>query len=277
MLIVACPCTIILSTPTAFVAALSAAARVGVIIKDLKSLEVANRVDMLMFDKTGTLTTGRLAVAGVSANGRVNESQLLALGASLDQYSTHPVAKAIVAEAKRRQLTLSGASEITEIPGFGMEGRIDGSSVLIGKREWVEQQCRGSFQPAWNEDGTTSLYVARDRCIVGALHLADTIRTDARQVIDTLRTAPARQVIMLTGDGRKAAGRIARELSCEVESEVMPGEKMARVEAAKKPGGGSAGAGTGATMARPLPPGTSQLPWGRLAAMWQSILPELYS
>jgi Cd2+/Zn2+-exporting ATPase len=237
MLIVACPCTIILSTPTAFVAALSAAARVGVIIKDLKSLEVAKRVDMLMFDKTGTLTTGRLTVAGVSVNGQVDESQLLAMGASLDQYSTHPVAKAVVYEANRRRLSLSEATEVVESPGYGMEGRIDGRPVLIGRKEWVEKQCRHTFKPEWNEDGTTGLYVARDRCIVGVLHLADTLRPDARQVIDSLRKESARQVIMLTGDGKKAAGRIARELSCEVESEVMPGEKMDRVEAAKERGG----------------------------------------
>jgi Cd2+/Zn2+-exporting ATPase len=117
MLIVACPCTIILSTPTALVAALSAAARLGVIIKDFSSLEVANRVDTLVFDKTGTLTTGTLAITSIHVNGKVTETELLTLTATLEQYSTHPVAKSILTEARNRGLVLfPKAHAVEEMP-----------------------------------------------------------------------------------------------------------------------------------------------------------------
>ncbi|BBO68410.1 ATPase P [Desulfosarcina alkanivorans] len=236
MLIVACPCTIILSTPTAFVAALSASARLGVIIKNLHFLEVANRIDTLIFDKTGTLTTGRLTVASISVNGRVSEDELVALTASLEQYSTHPVAKAVMAEARLRNIEPSAAVDVGETPGFGIQGKLNGSSMAIGRRRWIEKRCPMGIMESADGDGTTSLHVAQDNQWIGTLHLADTVRPDAKAVIEDLRSQSVGQVVMLTGDRRSAADRIAAHLSCEVESEVMPSHKMARVEAARREG-----------------------------------------
>lgn len=236
MLIVACPCTIILSTPTAFVAALSAAARLGVIVKNLHFLEIANRVDTLIFDKTGTLTTGRLTVASLSVNGKVSEDELLALTTGLEQYSTHPVAKAVMAEARSRSITPSDAVDIVEIPGFGIQGKLNGNTIAIGRREWVSERCPECAIHAKEMDGATSLHVARDDQWIGTLHLADTVRPEAQRVIADLRSQAVKQVVMLTGDRRSAADRIAGQLACEVESEVMPDQKMARVEKARQQG-----------------------------------------
>jgi len=236
MLIVACPCTIILSTPTAFVAALSTTARLGVIIKNLNSLEVANRVDTLIFDKTGTLTTGQLTITSITLNGRVSESELMTLTASIEQYSTHPVAKAVMMEAKKRNLTLWDTFDVTEKPGFGIQGRVKGTRIAVGRRIWIEHLCPGCSEQETAGCGTTRLYVAQDDHLIGVFHLADTIRPDAATVIHDLQTQPSRQVIMLTGDRHSAANRIAGQLSCHVESEVMPDQKMARVEEARRRG-----------------------------------------
>jgi Cd2+/Zn2+-exporting ATPase len=236
MLIVACPCTIILSTPTAFVAALSAAARLGVIVKKLHFLEVANRIDTLIFDKTGTLTTGRLKVAAVSVNGTVNEDELVALTAGLEQYSSHPVAKAVMAEARQRKIDPWSAVDVRETPGFGIQGKMNGSCIAIGRKSWIEKQCPDCMLSAAEADGTTSLHVAQKNQWIGTLHLADTVRPDAQTVIRDLQSQSVRQVIMLTGDRRSGAQRIAEHLSCEVEAEVMPSQKMARVVAARREG-----------------------------------------
>jgi Cd2+/Zn2+-exporting ATPase len=236
MLIVACPCTIILSTPTAFVAALSASARLGVIIKQLHFLEVANRIDTLIFDKTGTLTTGRLKVTAVSTKGAVNEDELMALTASLEQYSTHPVARAVMAEARQRKIEPWVAADVRETPGFGIQGKLNSSSITIGRKRWVEKQCPDCILSSAEDDGTYCLHVARDSRWIGSIHLADTVRPDAQNVIRELQSRSVRQVVMMTGDRRSTAERIAAQLSCQVESEVMPNQKMARVEAARRKG-----------------------------------------
>ncbi|WP_419661144.1 CadA: predicted cadmium-transporting ATPase [Desulfosarcina variabilis str. Montpellier] len=239
MLIVACPCTIILSTPTALVAAMSAAARLGVIIKDLDALEVANRISTLIFDKTGTLTTGVLTVVGISVNGRVSETELLALAAGVEQYSTHPVASALMAEAVNREVPPLNAQQVKEEPGCGIQGIINGRRVAVGRKNWIDQHCskciaeRSTGQTA---SGTTRLYVAQEKHLIGTVDLADTLRPDAPAVIRDLKADSSRQVIMLTGDRQSAADRIAEHLACDVEAQVLPDQKMARVEAAHRRG-----------------------------------------
>jgi Cd2+/Zn2+-exporting ATPase len=237
MLIVACPCTIILATPTTFVAALSAAARLGVVIKNLHFLEVANRIDTLVFDKTGTLTTGRLKVTSVSVNGKFSEDELVALTASLEQYSTHPIAKAVMTEARQRDIEPSVVVDVTETPGFGVQGKLNGSNIAIGRKSWIQEQCPDCPIAVPGVDGATSLHVAMANQWIGSLHLADTVRPEAKTVIEELQSHSVKQVVMLTGDHHSAANRIAEQLACEVEAEVMPGQKMARVEAARQKGG----------------------------------------
>jgi len=263
MLIVACPCTIILSTPTALVAALSAAARLGVIIKDLTTLEVANRVDTLVFDKTGTLTTGRLAITSMHVNGKVTEAELLALTATLEQYSTHPVAKSILMEAKSRNLLLFPKAEaVEEMPGCGIRGRVNGTSIAVGRGQWIEQFCFGSVKRETCETGTTCLYVARDGHILGTLQLGDTLRPEAKSVIHDLKTRIARSVVMLTGDGKATAHRIAAQLECDVEAEVLPHQKMKRVEEARKRGAVVAVVGDGVNDAPALAAGDVSIAMG---------------
>jgi len=236
MLVVACPCTIILSTPTALVAALSAAARLGVVIKNINTLEVASSLNTLIFDKTGTLTAGRLAVTGIVVNGKVSDANLLSVAASLEQYSTHPVAKAIVAETYKRNLSFQEACDVSETPGFGICGTVDGAFIAVGRKEWIEHRCTESSKFAVQQDGATCLYVAQNSHMMGTIQLSDTVRPDAKKVIDHLQAQERQHVIILTGDRHTVAERIAAQLACEVESEVLPDEKMARVKEARQRG-----------------------------------------
>lgn len=237
MLIVACPCTIILSTPTAFVAALSAAARLGVIIKNLNSLETANRVDTLIFDKTGTLTTGQLAVTSVvTLNGNDSDADLVTLAAAVEQYSSHPAAKAVLTEARRRDVTIPSATNVEEKPGFGIRGDVNGHTVAVGRRAWIDQLAPASCPGACGSEEATRLYVTQSGRLIGAFRLADSLRPEAGTVIAALQSTSSRRVMMLTGDRRGAAERVAAELSCAVEAEVMPAQKMMRVEETRRSG-----------------------------------------
>jgi Cd2+/Zn2+-exporting ATPase len=278
MLIVACPCTIILSTPTAFVAALSAAARLGVIIKKLHFLEVANRIDTLVFDKTGTLTTGRLTLSSISVNGRVSKDELVALTASIEQYSSHPVAKAVMAEARQRKIEPWAAVDVGETPGFGIQGKLNGSIIAIGRKRWIEKQCPEGIMESANGDGTTSLHVAQNNQWIGTLHLADTVRPDAQsRHRGTCTPKSVRQVVMLTGDRRSAAQRIAAHLN---PARWRPRSCPARRWRAWKRRAGRAASWawweTASTTRRPWPPAMSPSPWAPPAATWPSIPRESF-
>jgi Cd2+/Zn2+-exporting ATPase len=263
MLIVACPCIIILSTPTAFVAALSSAARLGIIIKNLNILEVANRVNTLIFDKTGTLTTGQLSVTSISVNGRVSEDELLALTASLEQYSTHPVARAVINEAtKKSSAALLDVYDINEKPGLGIQGKVSDSNIAVGRRIWIESICPLCPEKDTDIEGTTSLYVAKDNHLIGVIHLADTVRPEAKSVVQDLKKNGVGHIVMLTGDRHASAKRIADQLSCDVESEVMPGQKMERVEEARRRGDVVAMVGDGVNDAPALSAGDVSIAMG---------------
>jgi len=262
MLIVACPCTIILASPTALVAALSAASRLGVIIKDLHLLEVANRVDTVIFDKTGTLTTGQLALTSISVNGRLSEADLLSLAASLEQYSAHPVAKAIMLEVRNRNIRFPDAQDVLEKPGLGITGKVNGFTVSLGQKAWIDQFCfECPMEERLDEDSTT-LHIARDKDWVGSLHFSDRLRPDAKDAVQSLKCHPARKILILTGDRDSVARSIAEQLTCDVESQVMPGQKMERVEEARRNGAVVAVIGDGVNDAPALAAGDISIAMG---------------
>ncbi|MBN1270129.1 MAG: cation-translocating P-type ATPase, partial [Kiritimatiellae bacterium] len=138
LLVVSCPCALILATPTAMVAALSAAARLGVLVKDVADLEAASRIDAFVFDKTGTLTTGHLGVARLAPREGVTPSALLAAAASAEQYSNHPAAAALVALAKETGLELKEPADFHEEPGQGIRAAVEGKPVVCGRAGWLK-------------------------------------------------------------------------------------------------------------------------------------------
>jgi Cd2+/Zn2+-exporting ATPase len=241
LLVIACPCALILATPTAIVAALSAAARLGVYIKDVTNLEWARKLTAVVFDKTGTLTTGELAVTTLRPAPGVDAAELLRAAASVERLSRHPVARAIVAVAEKARVPLESATGFEEVSGKGVKAQLDGQSVQIGRRTWIQaagvnladMQDEKYAEP----EGLSTLYVVRNGRCLGWIGLEDRTRPEARQALDELRQLGVRDLIMVTGDRWSVARRVAKEMGCsDVQAEVLPHDKLALVDALKRKG-----------------------------------------
>jgi Zn2+/Cd2+-exporting ATPase len=241
MLVVACPCALVLATPTAMVAALSCAARLGILIKNVVHLEFARNLTAAVFDKTGTLTTGQLSVTRMKPAPDVDGADLLRLAASAEQLSKHPVARAIVGIARKAKVKLDRPSDFEEISGRGVRAKLDGDEILVGRRAWLAE--RGADltllnDPDYKEDEALSmLYVTHNGRCIGWIGLEDRTRSDARGAIDNLRKLGIRHLTMVTGDRWPVARRVAKEMGCsEVQAEVLPAQKLRLVDELKKKG-----------------------------------------
>ena len=229
-LIIACPCAIILATPTAMVASLSCAARLGVLIKNVSDLESAGRLTSMVFDKTGTLTTGQLAVTRLTPVGGFDPTAMLELTSSLEQYSKHPVARAIMDVAKKANLVTKEVAGFNEVPGRGVSGTIDGKTVMVGRDSWLNENgvdmsplTEGDTPP----DGVSLLYVACDNKCIGWVGMEDRTRPEARQAMEDLAELGIKRLVMVTGDRLAVAKRVAAEMGCsEVKAECLPQEKL---------------------------------------------------
>ena len=241
MLIVACPCALVLATPTAMVAALSCAARVGVLIKTVIHLEYARNLTAVVLDKTGTLTTGELSVTQLKPAEGVDGAELLHCAGSAERLSKHPVARAVVDVARRAKIELCEAHDFEEIMGRGVLATIDAAKVKVGRRAWLAEQGVDmgvmDDQAYAEPDGVSVLYVARGERCLGWIGLEDKTRPDARAALDDLRSAGIRHLTMVTGDKWSVAKRVAAEMGCsDVQAEVLPAQKLSLVDDLKKRG-----------------------------------------
>ncbi len=238
-LVMVCPCAFILATPTAMVAALSAAARLGILVKNVRDLETAGRVNAVVFDKTGTLTTGDLAVTRLQPAPDVEPEQLLHLAASVEQNSNHPVAKAVVAVARQAKLAPSDVTGFEEVAGRGVRASLDGSKLLIGRETWLADQG-ADLSPVAQlppPDNLSTLFVARDGTCIGWIGLEDTPRPEAVHATDDLRGLGIQRLTMLTGDRKAVADKIAAELGCtDVHAECLPQAKLSIVRQLRQGG-----------------------------------------
>ncbi len=241
MLVVACPCALVLATPTAMVAALSCAARLGILVKSVATLEGARNLTAVMFDKTGTLTTGELTVTQMKPAPGVDGAELLRLAASADSLSKHPNAKALLAVASRARLSLIRPEQFEESAGKGVAARIDSQNVLVGRNTFLADHGVDLSllkDPNFKEpEGISVLYVARDGRLIGWIGLEDRTREEAREAIAELRDLGVRTVIMVTGDKWSVARRVAGEMGCtDVYAEVLPAHKLELVDGLKQKG-----------------------------------------
>ncbi len=241
MLIIACPCALVLATPTAMVAALSCAARLGILIKNVVHLEFARSLTAVIFDKTGTLTTGELSVTQLKPAPGVDGADLLWAAASAEQMSKHPAALALVAVAKKAKMTLAHPASFSETAGRGVAAEVSGDAVLVGRANWLDE--RGvdmsiTHLPDFAEpEGVSMLYVARGGKCLGWIGLEDRTRPEARAAIDELRKLRIRNLSMVTGDKWSVARRVGAEMGCtEVQAEVLPEEKLRLVDDLKRRG-----------------------------------------
>ncbi|MGL4726787.1 MAG: Zn(II)/Cd(II)/Pb(II) translocating P-type ATPase ZntA [Scandinavium sp.] len=228
LLLIGCPCALVISTPAAITSGLAAAARRGALIKGGAALEQLGRVRQVAFDKTGTLTVGKPKVTSIVATGSVDEDALLALAAAVEQGSSHPLAQAIVTEAQARGLTLAEARHQRALAGSGIEAEVEGQRVLIC--------AAGKFKAAGFEEqiqqlesvGQTVVLVVRNEALLGIIALRDTLREDAREAVAALHELGVQGVI-LTGDNPRAAAAIAKELSLDYRAGLLPEDKVKEV------------------------------------------------
>ncbi len=234
VLVVATPCPLILAAPVAIVAGVSRAAARGVIIKGGGALETLARAEILIFDKTGTLTAGTPTVSQVEAAAGRTPQEILRYAASLDQVSAHVFASVLVSEARMQSLALTFPINPVEAPGRGLRGRVDGHEVALGKREWVSGIDPTEFGHRVARrsavDGSSTVFVAIDGELAGAVVLADSIRTDTPRTVRALRRAGIRRVVMATGDHPEVALGIGEAIGADaVLSERSPEEKVETV------------------------------------------------
>ena len=231
VLIVACPCAFILATPSAMVAALSAAARLGILIKNVGDIELAARINAFIFDKTGTLTQGTLIVNRLNPVEGITPAELLLVAASAEKYSNHPTAKAINQLANEAEISLIEPADFAETAGRGVSAKVENDTVIIGRAQWLKDNgVSGDFLKSvdLNEsEGFSILFVARNNQFIGWIGLQDETRAEAKESLAELSHSGVRRIAMVTGDRRPVAERVAKEIGCEeVIAECLPQDKV---------------------------------------------------
>ncbi len=242
-LVIACPGALVISTPVSMVAGLGNGARHGVLMKGGDALERLSKIDTIVFDKTGTLTRGMPEVTEVRAIGGIEE-RMLQLAAGLEAASEHPLGRTIVTEATNRGLEPMGSPHDVEvIKGGGIRGDVDGQRVTIGSRRVLTSESvrlppeTADYAEGRERDGNTVVFVAIDGELAGVISIADQIRADAAGAIAALRSRGVKHFVMLTGDNRHTAERVAAELGIdEVRAELLPQHKVDAVKELKAAG-----------------------------------------
>ncbi len=236
LLVIACPCALVISTPVSIVAALTASARAGVLIKGGAYIEAPGRTTALAMDKTGTITMGEPEVANVYPLGAASEQELLANAASLEVRSSHPLARAILTRAEQTDISISAAEDIRTVPGRGLEGRTERGDIWLGSDRFAVEKGFGASIPAELRNqiesaGSTIVVVGDENGLTGLLELRDRIRPEARSIVARLHAQGVKSIIMLTGDNEQTARAVAAEVGIdEVRAQLLPEDKVAAIE-----------------------------------------------
>jgi Cu+-exporting ATPase len=250
VLIIACPCALGLATPMSVMVSTGRAATSGVLFHDAEAIETLRRIDTLIVDKTGTLTVGKPAFQGLVARPGFAEDEVLRLAASLDVGSEHPLAEAIVAEARRRGLALAKADAFESGTGMGVRGVVEAKAIAVGNtalmvQVGVDAAPLKEASETRRRDGATVVFVAVDGRLAGLIAVADPIKDSTPEALGLLRASGLR-IIMATGDGPTTAKAVGAKLGIdEVHGEVRPADKLALVERLKREGRRVAMAGDG--------------------------------
>jgi len=243
VLVVFCPCALVLATPTAIMAAIGQATKHGVIIKSGDALERMGKVDCIAFDKTGTLTHGNLVVSDVvSFVPETSENELLRLTASVEALSEHPLAKAIVTYAKEKDTAILTVSDFTMIPGKGVSANVGGDTILCGNMKWLEESgvrfddTVSDTLKHLREQGKATIIVAKTDKYIGVIALSDTLRENAKSMIQELHEART-EAVLLTGDHAQTANYFAEQVGISsVHSELLPAQKVEEIQKLQQDG-----------------------------------------
>lgn len=240
VLVISCPCSLGLATPTAIMVGTGKGAQNGILIKSAESLEMAHKVTTVVLDKTGTCTEGKPKFSEIITHS-ISEKELLTIAGSLEVNSSHPLAKPIVEYCEEKKITLLPCTDYKETAGGGLSGIVDGKKVLIGNRRLMETQNTdiSHLLPKAEksaENGGIPLYAAVNGTAVGIIAVADPVKSTSKEAIDTFKSLGIRTV-MLTGDNGKTAEAIRRELGIdEVRAELLPADKTAVIRDLQKSG-----------------------------------------
>ncbi|MBO7147083.1 MAG: heavy metal translocating P-type ATPase [Lentisphaeria bacterium] len=236
LLVIACPCAVVLATPTATVAAVAAAARLGILIKNVSHLELAAKIRAFVFDKTGTLTEGELAVAKLGPTDGIEPAQLLQIAASVEAHSKHPTALAIQKLAQEVGIKMLEINDFKETPGTGVEALVDGKTVLVGRALWLKRfnVVLPETQPS-ESTGMSVVYVAQDGKLIGWIGFRDKIRAESAEAIHRLKEQGVTRCSMVTGDRETVAAGVAEKLNIDdFKGDCLPEGKVEYIEELKK-------------------------------------------
>jgi Cu+-exporting ATPase len=241
VLVIACPCALGLATPTAIMVGTGKGAELGILIKSGEALETAHRIDAVVLDKTGTITEGRPVLTDIHTYGDMSRGEALALCASAERGSEHPIARAIVQHAQQQQMALAEPNGFQAIPGRGIRAEVNGRRVLAGsvklmRESGVDTAAAETDARKLSGEGKTLMYVAADGALAALMAAADTVKPTSREAVKTLQSIGI-EIYMITGDNRSTADAIAREVGIEhVLSEVLPQDKAGEVEKLQQAG-----------------------------------------
>ncbi|MHB1406294.1 MAG: heavy metal translocating P-type ATPase [Desulfitobacteriaceae bacterium] len=241
VLVIACPCALVLATPTAVVASIGNAAKRGALIKGGITLEAAGRVTTICLDKTGTLTMGRPQVVEIQPFASYTQEEVLSTAALAEKRSEHPLASAVMNEAKRRKLSIPDPQEFSSVFGRGVHCVYEGTTIEVSNRRRLEQladsEVARTFLDAQEEMGRTALLVLKNGEVIGGISIADTLREQAVWAIEEMRKSGIKRIIMLTGDNEKTARSISQQVGItEYKANLFPEEKLEFIRSLQKEG-----------------------------------------
>jgi Zn2+/Cd2+-exporting ATPase len=232
LLVIACPCALVISTPVSIVAALASAAKQGILIKGGIYIEAPAHLNAIAFDKTGTLTCGEPIVTGIYPFNGHSEEELLSRAAALEARSNHPLAKAILKYTKNRGISVASADNVTVLPGKGIIGLFNGTDFWLGSRRYLLERSQevpeiSEKAVALEQTGQTVIVIGNDRHICGLIAVADQPRAQIKSILQSLRQKGIKHLVMLTGDNQVTANNIAAQIGIdEVHAELLPADKV---------------------------------------------------
>lgn len=226
VLVVACSCSIALATPVAMLASIGASAKRGLLIKGGKYLEVLARADTVLVDKTGTLTLGEPQITDVVSLNGLSRNDLLALAASAERYSEHPLAEAVRSAARNEGIVLSEPKDFEAVPGKGIKAKVNGNLVVIGNRRLVPNADSLPIVKQLEEKGKTLLFLEHDNEVAGILAAEDTLRPEVPSALAELRALGIKNIQLLTGDNERTASALAEKLNVEYRANLLPENKI---------------------------------------------------
>ncbi len=242
VLVMACPCALVIAAPSAVIASIASAARLGILIKDVSHIELASKINAVVFDKTGTLTEGQLEVARLQPAEGVELADLLEVATSAECHSNHPAARAMKKLAEEAGVEWDQPTNYQEMAGKGVEAEFGGSTLRVGRENWLKDCGLDTSEAAKlleqeSETGMSVVFVARDNNVLGWIGLRDAIRSGAREAVAALKNLGVRQCAMFTGDNQQVADMVGGRLGfTEISAECLPQEKVDFVNRLKEKG-----------------------------------------